>query len=100
MEGLRRRLSRWRRLHIQVHLADEALLLPLSARPRDTLSDLRARLVRLGVGSWGRAFYYNARRLPDHLTLSDARLQDGAVLLLLSEPRPETPPGSLTRRTS
>ena len=36
MEGLRRGLSRWKRYHIQVHLADEALLLPLTVRPRDT----------------------------------------------------------------
>ena len=62
MEGLRRGLSRWKRYHIKVHLADEALLLPLTVRPRDTLSDLRAQLVGQGVSSWKRTFYYNARR--------------------------------------
>ncbi|XP_071065792.1 TINCR ubiquitin domain containing [Dasypus novemcinctus] len=87
MEGLRRGLGRWKRYHIKVHLADEALLLPLTVRPRDTLSDLRAQLVRQGVSSWGRTFYYNARPLRDHQTVRDARLQDGAVLLLVSEPR-------------
>nr|XP_054105338.1 TINCR ubiquitin domain containing isoform X4 [Callithrix jacchus] len=86
MEGLRRGLSRWKRYHIKVHLADEALLLPLTVRPRDTLSDLRAQLVGQGVSSWKRAFYYNARRLDDHQTVRDARLQDGSVLLLVSDP--------------
>ncbi|XP_035139901.1 TINCR ubiquitin domain containing isoform X2 [Callithrix jacchus] len=84
MEGLRRGLSRWKRYHIKVHLADEALLLPLTVRPRDTLSDLRAQLVGQGVSSWKRAFYYNARRLDDHQTVRDARLQDGSVLLLVA----------------
>ncbi|XP_053437698.1 TINCR ubiquitin domain containing isoform X3 [Nycticebus coucang] len=69
MEGLRRGLSRWKRYHIKVHLADEALLLPLTVRPWDTLSDLRAQLVGRGVSSWKRAFYYNARRLDDHQTI-------------------------------
>ncbi|XP_044609128.1 TINCR ubiquitin domain containing [Equus asinus] len=87
MAGLRRGLWRWKRFHIKVHLADEALLLPLTVRPRDTLSDLRAQLVGRGVCSWRRAFYYNARRLDDHQTVHDARLQDGAVLLLVREPR-------------
>lgn len=87
MEGLRRGLSRWKRYHIKVHLADEALLLPLTVRPRDTLSDLRAQLVGQGVSSWRRTFYYNARPLPDHQTVREARLQDGSVLLLLSDPR-------------
>nr|XP_045234816.1 ubiquitin domain-containing protein TINCR isoform X2 [Macaca fascicularis] len=86
MEGLRRGLSRWKRYHIKVHLADEALLLPLTVRPRDTLSDLRAQLVGQGVSSWKRAFYYNARRLDDHQTVRDACLQDGSVLLLVSDP--------------
>ncbi|XP_046299953.1 TINCR ubiquitin domain containing [Marmota monax] len=87
MEGLRRGLWRWKRYHIKVHLADEALLLPLTVRPRDTLSDLRAQLVGQGVGSWKRTFYYNARPLRDHQTVREARLQDGAVLLLVSDPR-------------
>lgn len=87
MEGLRRGLSRWKRYHIKVHLADEALLLPLTVRPRDTLSDLRAQLVGQGVSSWRRTFYYNSRPLPDHQTVREARLQDGSVLLLLSDPR-------------
>uniref|UniRef100_A0A673V315 Ubiquitin-like domain-containing protein n=1 Tax=Suricata suricatta TaxID=37032 RepID=A0A673V315_SURSU len=75
------------RYHIKVHLADEALLLPLTVRPRDTLSDLRAQLVGQGVSSWKRTFYYNARRLDDHQTVRDVRLQDGSVLLLVSDPR-------------
>ncbi|XP_047386108.1 TINCR ubiquitin domain containing isoform X1 [Sciurus carolinensis] len=83
MEGLRRGLWRWKRYHIKVHLADEALLLPLTVRPRDTLSDLRAQLVGQGVSSWKRTFYYNARPLRDHQTVRDARLQDGSVLLLV-----------------
>ncbi|XP_052498782.1 TINCR ubiquitin domain containing [Budorcas taxicolor] len=87
MEGLRRGLSRWKRYHIKVHLADEALLLPLTVRPRDTLSDLRAQLVGQGVSSWKRTFYYNARRLDDHQTVREVRLQDGSVLLLVSDPR-------------
>ncbi|XP_053437696.1 TINCR ubiquitin domain containing isoform X1 [Nycticebus coucang] len=91
MEGLRRGLSRWKRYHIKVHLADEALLLPLTVRPWDTLSDLRAQLVGRGVSSWKRAFYYNARRLDDHQTVREARLQDGAVLLLVSDPRQGLP---------
>ncbi|XP_055233316.1 ubiquitin domain-containing protein TINCR-like [Gorilla gorilla gorilla] len=74
MEGLRRGLSRWKRYHIKVHLADEALLLPLTVRPRDTLSDLRVQLVGRGVSSWKRAFCCNARRL------------DGSVPLLVSDP--------------
>ncbi|KAM4889345.1 TINCR ubiquitin domain containing [Thomomys bottae] len=37
MDGLRR--WPWRRLRIAVHLADEALLLPLAVRPGDTVSD-------------------------------------------------------------
>ncbi|XP_048197866.1 TINCR ubiquitin domain containing [Perognathus longimembris pacificus] len=86
MDGLRR--WRWRRLRIAVHLADEALLLPLAVRPGDTVSDVRARLVRRGVGSWGRTFYYNAHALRDHQTLRDARLPDGAVLLLARGPGP------------
>nr|XP_044991184.1 ubiquitin domain-containing protein TINCR-like [Jaculus jaculus] len=81
------RLRRGKRFHIKVHLADEALLLPLTVRPRDTLSDLRAQLVGRGVGSWRRTFFYNARPLRDHDTVRDARLQDGSVLLLLSDPR-------------
>ena len=87
MEELRRGLSRWKRYHIKVHLADEALLLPLTVRPRDTLSDLRAQLVGQGVSSWRRTFYYNSRPLPDHQTVREARLQDGSVLLLLSDTR-------------
>ncbi|XP_058513614.1 TINCR ubiquitin domain containing [Ochotona princeps] len=90
MEGLRRGLRRWKRYHIKVHLADEALLLPLTVRPRDTLSDLRAQLVGQGVSSWKRTFYYNARPLADGLTVRDARLQDGAVLLLVRDPGPAT----------
>ncbi|XP_057592829.1 ubiquitin domain-containing protein TINCR-like [Hippopotamus amphibius kiboko] len=86
MEGLRRGLSRWKRYHIKVHLADEALL-PLTVRPRDTLRDLRAQLVGQGVSSWKRTFYYNARRLDDHQTVRDAHLQGGSVLLLVSDPR-------------
>nr|XP_051686014.1 ubiquitin domain-containing protein TINCR [Oryctolagus cuniculus] len=82
MEGLRRGLRGCRRYRIQVHLADEALLLRLTVRPRDTLSDVRAQLVGRGVGSWRRSFYYNARPLDDRLTVRDARLRDGSVLLL------------------
>uniref|UniRef100_A0A8C2V7F4 TINCR ubiquitin domain containing n=1 Tax=Chinchilla lanigera TaxID=34839 RepID=A0A8C2V7F4_CHILA len=87
MEGLRWGLARWKRFHIKVHLADEALLLPLTVRPGDTLSDVRAQLVGRGVGSWRRTFYYNARALRDSQTVREARLQDGAVLLLLRDPR-------------
>jgi hypothetical protein len=94
MEGLRRGLGRWKRYHIKVHLADEALLLPLTVRPRDTLSDLRAQLVGQGVGSWKRTFYYNARPLRDSQTVRDARLQDGAVLLLVRDPRGAPGPGA------
>ena len=50
-------------------------------------SDLRAQLVGQGVSSWKRTFYYNARRLDDHQTVRDVRLQDGSVLLLVSDPR-------------
>ncbi|KAM5309367.1 TINCR ubiquitin domain containing isoform 1-T1 [Glossophaga mutica] len=97
MEGLRRGLSRWKRYHIKVHLADEALLLPLTVRPRDTLSDLRAQLVGQGVSSWKRTFYYNARRLDDHQTVRDVCLQDGSVLLLVSDPRQWDPVETQTR---
>ncbi|GAB5567582.1 ubiquitin domain-containing protein TINCR isoform X1 [Prionailurus iriomotensis] len=99
MEGLRRGLSRWKRYHIKVHLADEALLLPLTVRPRDTLSDLRAQLVGQGVCSWKRTFYYNARRLDDHQTVRDVRLQDGSVLLLVSDPRVVGGGGGMTKGT-
>ncbi|VFV29450.1 Hypothetical predicted protein [Lynx pardinus] len=61
MEGLRRGLSRWKRYHIK--------------------------LAGRGVCSWKRTFYYNARRLDDHQTVRDVRLQDGSVLLLVSDPR-------------
>nr|KAF6350354.1 TINCR ubiquitin domain containing [Myotis myotis] len=81
MGGLRRGLSRWKRYHIKVHLADEALLLlPLTGRPRDMLSDLRVQLVGQGVSSWKRTFYYPQ-------TVCNVRLQDGSVLLLVSDPR-------------
>lgn len=87
MDSLRCGLSRCKRYHIKVHLADEAVLLPLTVRPRDTLSDLRAKLVTQGVISWGRTFYYNSRRLHNHQTVREVGLQDGAVLLLVSDPR-------------
>ncbi|KAB1259343.1 hypothetical protein Cadr_000025219 [Camelus dromedarius] len=69
MEGLRRGVALEALPH-QGDLADEALLLPLTVRPRDTLSDLRA-------SSWPgrvllkRTFYNNARRLDDHQTVRD-----------------------------
>ncbi|XP_072458011.1 TINCR ubiquitin domain containing isoform X2 [Notamacropus eugenii] len=87
METLRRSLSRWKRYHIQVHVSEEDLLLPLTVRPADTVSDLRAQLVRQGVSSWKKAFYYNARRLGEQDTLREVNVQNGSVLLLISDAR-------------
>uniref|UniRef100_A0A8B9SSY3 TINCR ubiquitin domain containing n=1 Tax=Anas platyrhynchos TaxID=8839 RepID=A0A8B9SSY3_ANAPL len=71
-DGMRRSLSRWKRYHIKVHLADEDLMMPLTVRPRDTVMDLRAHLVREGVTSWKKTFYYNSRQLEEHETLKEA----------------------------
>ncbi|XP_074059999.1 TINCR ubiquitin domain containing isoform X2 [Macrotis lagotis] len=87
METLRRSLSRWKRYRIQVHVSEEDLLLPLTVRPVDTVSDLRAQLVRQGVSSWKKAFYYNARRLGEQDTLREVNVQNGSVLLLVSDAR-------------
>ncbi|XP_027764312.1 uncharacterized protein LOC114070891 [Empidonax traillii] len=87
MDTLRRSLSRWKRYHIKVHLADEDLMMPLTVRPRDTVMDLRALLVREGVTSWKKTFYYNSRQLEEHETLKEANIQNGSVLLLVSNKR-------------
>ncbi|KAJ7426883.1 hypothetical protein WISP_11583 [Willisornis vidua] len=87
MDTLRRSLSRWKRYHIKVHLADEDLMMPLTVRPRDTVMDLRALLVREGVTSWKKTFYYNSRQLEEHETLKEANIQNGSVLLLVSNQR-------------
>ncbi|CAM9731263.1 unnamed protein product [Bubo scandiacus] len=84
MDTLRRSLSRWKRYHIKVHLADEDLMMPLTVKPRDTVMDLRAHLVREGVTSWKKTFYYNSRQLEEHETLKEANIQNGSVLLLVS----------------
>ncbi|KAL9823870.1 TINCR ubiquitin domain containing isoform 3-T3 [Geothlypis trichas] len=84
MDTLRRSLSRWKRYHIKVHLADEDLMMPLTVRPRDTVMDLRALLVREGITSWKKTFYYNSRQLEEHETLKEANIQNGSVLLLVS----------------
>uniref|UniRef100_A0A6I8PRK6 TINCR ubiquitin domain containing n=1 Tax=Ornithorhynchus anatinus TaxID=9258 RepID=A0A6I8PRK6_ORNAN len=86
METLRRSLSRWKRYHIEVHLQEEDRLLPLTVRPTDTVSDLRAQLVRQGVTSWKKTFYYNAKQLADHETVRDVNIQNGSVLLLVGDP--------------
>ncbi|XP_056678464.1 TINCR ubiquitin domain containing isoform X1 [Monodelphis domestica] len=99
METLRRSLSRWKRYHIQVHVSEEDLLLPLTVRPADTVSDLRAQLVRQGVSSWKKAFYYNAKRLGEQDTLREVNVQNGSVLLLVSDSRlPQTSGDTLRRR--
>lgn len=87
MDTLRRSLSRWKRYHIKVHLADEDLMMPLTVKPRDTVMDLRALLVREGVTSWKKSFYYNSRQLEEHETLKEANIQNGSVLLLVSNTR-------------
>lgn len=87
MDTLRRSLSRWKRYHIKVHLADEDLMMPLTVRPRDTVMDLRALLVREGITSWKKTFYYNSRQLEEHETLKEANIQNGSVLLLVSNKR-------------
>ncbi|XP_076215411.1 TINCR ubiquitin domain containing [Aptenodytes patagonicus] len=87
MDTLRRSLSRWKRYHIKVHLADEDLMMPLTVKPRDTVMDLRAHLVREGVTSWKKTFYYNSRQLEEHETLKEANIQNGSVLLLVSNKR-------------
>lgn len=87
MDTLRRSLSRWKRYHIKVHLADEDLMMPLTVKPRDTVMDLRAYLVREGVTSWKKTFYYNSRQLEEHETLKEANIQNGSVLLLVSNKR-------------
>uniref|UniRef100_A0A8D2JBJ2 TINCR ubiquitin domain containing n=2 Tax=Varanus komodoensis TaxID=61221 RepID=A0A8D2JBJ2_VARKO len=85
METLRRSLSRWKKYHIKVHLAEEDLLLPLTVRPTDNMMDLRALLVREGITSWKKTFYYNARQLAEDETVKEAQIQNGSVLLLLSD---------------
>ncbi|XP_044273461.1 ubiquitin domain-containing protein TINCR-like [Varanus komodoensis] len=87
METLRRSLSRWKKYHIKVHLAEEDLLLPLTVRPTDNMMDLRALLVREGITSWKKTFYYNARQLAEDETVKEAQIQNGSVLLLLSDNR-------------
>ncbi|XP_077661594.1 TINCR ubiquitin domain containing [Eretmochelys imbricata] len=88
METLRRSLSRWKRYHIKVHLADEDLLMPLTVKPTDKVMDLRAHLVREGITSWKKTFYYNARQLGEEETVKEAKIQNGSVLLLVSHKRP------------
>ncbi|XP_060089439.1 TINCR ubiquitin domain containing [Heteronotia binoei] len=87
METLRRSFSRWKRYHIKVHLAEDDVLLPLTVRPTDNMMDLRASLVREGVTSWKKTFYYNARQLGEHETVKEAKIQNGSVLLLVSDER-------------
>ncbi|CAM4700318.1 unnamed protein product, partial [Caretta caretta] len=87
METLRRSLSRWKRYHIKVHLADEDLLMPLTVKPTDKVMDLRAHLVREGITSWKKTFYYNARQLGEEETVKEAKIQNGSVLLLVSHKR-------------
>ncbi|XP_061457566.1 TINCR ubiquitin domain containing isoform X2 [Rhineura floridana] len=87
METLRRSLSRWKKYHIKVHLADDDLLLPLTVRPTDSMMDLRAHLVREGVTSWKKTFYYNTRPLEEHETVKEAKIQNGSVVLLISDKR-------------
>uniref|UniRef100_A0ABM5EM90 TINCR ubiquitin domain containing n=1 Tax=Pogona vitticeps TaxID=103695 RepID=A0ABM5EM90_9SAUR len=87
MDTLRRSFSRWKKYHIKVHLGDEDVLLPLTVRPMDTMMDLRAMLVREGITSWKKTFYYNARQLTEHETVKEAKIQNGSVLLLISNKR-------------
>ncbi|XP_053156619.1 TINCR ubiquitin domain containing [Hemicordylus capensis] len=87
MDTLRRSLSRWKKYHIKVHISEEDLLLPLTVRPTDTMMDLRAHLVREGITSWKRTFYYNARQLEEHETVKEAKIQNGSVLLLINDKR-------------
>lgn len=87
METLRRSLSRWKKYHIKVHLAEDDVLLPLTVRPTDNMMDLRAHLVREGVTSWKMSFHYNARQLEEHETVKEAKIQNGSVVLLISDKR-------------
>ncbi|XP_042335405.1 ubiquitin domain-containing protein TINCR-like [Sceloporus undulatus] len=87
METLRRSLSRWKKYHIKVHVAEEDVLLPLTVRPTNTMMDLRALLVKEGITSWKKTFYYNAQQLAEDETVKEAKIQNGSVLLLINDKR-------------
>uniref|UniRef100_A0A452H8F7 Ubiquitin-like domain-containing protein n=1 Tax=Gopherus agassizii TaxID=38772 RepID=A0A452H8F7_9SAUR len=63
------------------------LLIPLTVKPTDKVMDLRAQLVREGITSWKKTFYYNARQLGEEETVKEAKIQNGSVLLLVSHKR-------------
>ncbi|XP_053556712.1 TINCR ubiquitin domain containing [Bombina bombina] len=82
MDRLRRLSFRWIRFEIEIHLPEECQSLFVTVRPTDTIKDLRVYLVKQGITSWKKYFYYNERQLGEYEAIKDVNITKGSVILL------------------
>ncbi|XP_078525607.1 TINCR ubiquitin domain containing [Lissotriton helveticus] len=93
MDKLRRLSAHWVKYEILVHFPEDGRMLPVSVKPTDTMKDLRVHLVKLGVTSWKKHFFYNGVQLGEHETVKSVNIKDGSVILLVSGARKHMVPG-------
>ncbi|XP_053319838.1 TINCR ubiquitin domain containing [Spea bombifrons] len=82
MDKLRRLSFHWVRYEIIVHLPEDRQMFPVTVRPTETIKDLRVHLVKQGVTSWKKHFYYNGRQLGEYEIIKDVNIKNGSVILL------------------
>ncbi|XP_069505432.1 TINCR ubiquitin domain containing [Ambystoma mexicanum] len=87
MEKVRRLTKHWVKYEILVHFPEDGRMLPISVKATDTMKDLRVHLVKQGVTSWKKYFFYNGVQLGEHETVKSVNIKDGAVILLVSGAR-------------
>lgn len=85
MEKLRRLSLSFVKFEILVHVQEDSQMLPVMVRPGDTIKDLRVKLVKQGISSWKKCFFYNGRELGEYETIKDLNIKSGAVLLLVDK---------------
>uniref|UniRef100_A0A8C5LZG4 Ubiquitin-like domain-containing protein n=1 Tax=Leptobrachium leishanense TaxID=445787 RepID=A0A8C5LZG4_9ANUR len=82
MDKLRRLSIYWVKYEILIHLPEDCQMFSVLVRPKDTIKDLRVHLVKQGVSSWKKHFFYNGRQLGEYETIKNVNVKDGSVLLL------------------
>uniref|UniRef100_A0A803JAI8 Ubiquitin-like domain-containing protein n=1 Tax=Xenopus tropicalis TaxID=8364 RepID=A0A803JAI8_XENTR len=85
MDTLRRLSIHWSKYEILVHLSEDNQMIPVTVRPSETIKDLRVHLVRQGISSWKKYFFYNGIQLGEYETLKGVNIRNGSVILLLNE---------------